>query len=104
MGSINVFCALLEFDHENLRKKSLVQLSIFMCHKFPRIRKVAATKLYETLITYEEIVSEDKLEDVMNILSDTKWDQKSVDELRPIRNSLCELLNVPAPAMIKKPI
>ncbi len=33
-----------------------------------------------------------------------RWEQLSVDDLRPIRNRLCELLGAPAPAVIKKVI
>ena len=80
----------------------MVQLSIFLCHKFPRIRKVTASKLFETLIMYDEVIEdEDNKEEVNAILSDTNWD-KSVEEIRPIRNRLCELCGVQAPALIKK--
>jgi hypothetical protein len=40
---------------------------------------------------------------VNTILSDTNWDS-NVDELRPIRNRLCELVGVQPPAVIKKPV
>ena len=37
----------------------------------------------------------------MELLSDTRWDQP-VEELRPVRNRICELAGVPAPAMASK--
>ena len=51
---------------------------------------------------YDEVIEdEDNKEEVNAILSDTNWD-KSVEEIRPIRNRLCELCGVQAPALIKK--
>ena len=47
---------------------------------------------------------DEKLEKVNSILSDTAWDVSSVETLRPIRNSLCELLGIPPPAVVKKPV
>lgn len=103
MLSCEVLCALLQSADQQTVKKCLVQLSIFLCHKFPRIRKVTSNKLFEALLTYsdKEIIPEENLDEVNTILSDTDWDQ-SLETLRPIRNNLCELMNVPAPTIIKK--
>lgn len=102
--SCDVFCSLLNSKDRATVGKCLVQLSIFLCHKFPRIRKVAAAKLFEALLMYEgPIVPEENLDQVNAILSDTNWDL-GVEKLRPIRNNLCELMDVPPPALIKKPI
>lgn len=103
MLSCDVLCALLQATNRTAVEKSLVQLSIMLCHKFPRIRKVTAAKLFEAFLTYSdrEIVPDDKMDEVNNILSDTDWDQP-VEVLRPIRNSLCDILSIPAPALIKK--
>ena len=35
-------------------RKCLVQLGIFLCHKFPRVRKYTADKFYEALLTYSD--------------------------------------------------
>ena len=35
-------------------RKCLVQLAIFLCHKFPRVRKYTADKFYEALLTYSD--------------------------------------------------
>ena len=45
----------------------------FLTLIFFQIRKTAANKLYETIVTYDEIVDEDNLDEVMNLLSDTQW-------------------------------
>ena len=41
------------------------------------------------------------MEEVMELLSDTQWDD-SVDTLRPIRNKICELAGVPAPTITQE--
>ncbi|XP_022244717.1 tubulin-specific chaperone D-like [Limulus polyphemus] len=99
MAAIDVFCGLLQFP-EVCGKRALTILAIHLCHRYPRIRKVTADKIYEALISYPEITSEDAADDVMTILSDTEWDV-NVEVLRPIRNKLCELLGIPAPKSVK---
>ena len=37
----------------------------------------------------------------MSLLSETVWDQ-GIEELRIIRNRICQLAGVPAPAILKK--
>ena len=117
MSAADVLCALLQTEDPTAKQKCLVQLSIFLCHKFPRIRKATASKLFEGLLTYPNILSqkasgevlreeeiEEKLETINEILSDTTWDTTPVEQLRPLRNQLCDLLGVPAPALVKKPV
>ena len=94
---------MLQADHEVTVQKCFIQISIFLCHKFPRIRKVTATKLFETLLVYDVIEDEEIKDQVDGILSDTNWDLP-VEELRPIRNRFCDLVGVQAPALIKKPL
>ena len=37
----------------------------------------------------------------MDLLTETQWDD-SVETLRPLRNKICDLCDVPAPAVLKK--
>jgi len=103
MSSGDVFCQLLQVADTNTVKKCLVQLSIFLCHKFPRVRKSTAEKMYEALLTFSdnEIIPEDNLDSVMDLLSSTQWDN-SIEELRPVRNKICEMAGVSAPTILKK--
>ena len=107
MSAADVLCALLPTEEPMARQKCLVQLSIFLCHKYPRIRKSTATKLFEALQINPHII-EDKTEEDTNeidkILGQTTWDITPVEQLRPLRNKLCELLGVPPPALVKKPV
>ncbi|KAK2169865.1 hypothetical protein LSH36_6g04004 [Paralvinella palmiformis] len=95
LASIDVFCGLLQFT-ECVLKKVLTQLMIFLCHKYPKVRKMTANKLYEAMLTYDDLVAEDNLDEVLSILSETQWD-KPVSEVKPLRNKLCELFHVPKP-------
>ena len=54
MTSADVFCQLLQSGDCNTVKKCLTQLSIFLCHKFPRVRKSSAEKLYEAILTFSD--------------------------------------------------
>ncbi|XP_065051758.1 tubulin-specific chaperone D-like [Rhopilema esculentum] len=100
MSSIKVFCGLLQFSGEG-RSRSLSQLMLFLCQKYPLVRKETAETLYTTLITFEEVVDEENLEEVLTKLSDTEWDD-NVEELRERRNAICNLLGVPVPKLKKK--
>lgn len=128
ISSINVFCQLLQvfprfytqdeeivvwfYDNNNLyvtqvrgpiAKRAFCQLSIFLCHKYKCIRKVAAIKTYEALTLYGEDMDlpEQDLFKILTELNVTDW-ERSVSELRPIRNDLCELMKVPAPILQTK--
>merc|ERR1712107_618112 len=82
MTSADVFCQLLQSGGCNTVKKCLTQLSIFLCHKFPRVRKSSAEKLYEAILTFsdKDIVPDENLESVMEILTETQWDD-SIEKL-----------------------
>lgn len=81
---------------------ALVQLSILLCHRHTYVRKATSTRLYESLLVYGDFstIPEDNLEEVMTLLSETNW-EKPVEELRAVRNSLCDLMGVQVP-MIKR--
>ncbi|XP_068671771.1 tubulin-specific chaperone D-like isoform X2 [Montipora foliosa] len=95
--SVNVFCGLLQFPGVT-RTKSFQQLSIFLCHKYPQVRKTAADQLYSAALTYDDIVPAENLDDVLAILSETSWDA-NVEGLRVIRNKLCDMLGIPHPVL-----
>lgn len=101
IASVEVYCGLLQFEGE-VRKKALQQLTMFLCHKYPRVRKATANKLYEALVTYDDIVPEDSLEEITTTLSEFTWDDEiEVDNIRPVRNNLCDLMNIPRPVLKK---
>lgn len=82
---------------------ALVQLSILLCHRQPYVRRSTAAKLYESLLVTGDssCIPPDNLNDVMQIVSETNW-ESPVDEIRPIRNNLCQLMGVRVPTVVKK--
>ncbi|XP_074649513.1 tubulin-specific chaperone D-like isoform X1 [Tubulanus polymorphus] len=100
LEATNVLCGMLIFP-KSTRDRSLSQLMMFLCHRFPRVRKITANRLYEAMLTYDDIVRDENLDEVMSILSDTRWDE-DVKNIREVRDHLCELMDVPAPKIIKK--
>lgn len=101
--SVDVFCQLIQVRGE-VSRRSLVQLSIMLCHRFKWLRKVAASKLYEALMVYSEEceLKADNLDQALALLSDTEWDRWSLEQVRQIRNNLCQILGVPQPSVVKK--
>jgi len=100
-SSVAVFCGMVQFPGD-VRRKVLLQLSLLLCHQFPVIRKTTASQVYEMLLTYGDIMSEDVLDEVMTVLGTTAWDAE-LPLVRGQRNRLCDLLGVPRPQLVPKP-
>jgi len=101
MAAADVYCGLLQFEGAT-RARCLQQLLILLCHKYPRVRKTTSDKLYEALLTYDDVIPEDHEADVMTALSDTTWDGQDVSEIREQRNLICDMLGVSRPVLMKK--
>lgn len=101
--NMDVFCQLVQVKGE-ISRKALCQMTIFLCKRLKAVRKAAATKLYESLLIYGDVswVPDENLDEAMTILSETEWEQ-DVNQIRPIRNKLCELMNVPVPTLLARP-
>jgi tubulin-specific chaperone D len=78
--------------------KIFTKMGIFLGLTHVHIRKSAALKLYEAMLIYGDTtdVPEDNLDEISNILMDTDW-TGPLNEVRPIRNQLCDLLGVKPP-------
>ncbi|KAE9047708.1 Tubulin-specific chaperone D [Phytophthora rubi] len=94
-AAISVLIGLLPSDRET-ETKTLRALVLFLGHKFPKVRKLTAEKLYTRLLLHDEIVDEEKYDAVVEILSDTAWDA-SISQVRTARNELLELLGLELP-------
>ncbi|XP_064818043.1 tubulin-specific chaperone D-like, partial [Oncorhynchus masou masou] len=99
-SAIAVFCGLIQFQGE-VRKKVLFQLLLLLCHPFPVIRKTTASQVYEMLLTYDDVIDPDVMDDVMTSLSDTNWEE-DVATVRTHRNQLCDWLGVQKPQLVAK--
>ncbi|RMZ99376.1 tubulin-specific chaperone D [Brachionus plicatilis] len=98
------FCDMLQFDDEKVRKNCLTRLMIQLCHQYSRIRKVTASKLFEALINLPDLFqSDDDNSECICLLTETDWDQP-INEVRSIRNRLCELTGTPKPVVKSNPL
>uniref|UniRef100_A0A3Q3WQ25 Tubulin-specific chaperone D n=1 Tax=Mola mola TaxID=94237 RepID=A0A3Q3WQ25_MOLML len=97
---ISVFCGLIQFQGE-VRKKVLSQLLMLLCHSFPVVRKNTASQMYEMLLTYDDVINPEVLDDVITVLSDTNWED-DIATVRAHRNQLCDWLGVPRPQVVAK--
>ncbi|KAM6904829.1 LOW QUALITY PROTEIN: tubulin-specific chaperone D [Xenentodon cancila] len=97
---IAVFCGLIQFQGQ-VRKKVLSLLLLLLCHPFPVIRKTTASQMYEMLVTYDDVVDPEVLDDVMTLLSDTNW-ESGLATVRTHRNQLCDWIGVPRPQLVVK--
>ena len=70
--------------------------------RFPRVRKITATKLYETLLTLTDISEElsANQDEILSLLSDTNWDE-DIERLKPVRGRLKELFHPTYSAELK---
>ncbi|KAL3660909.1 hypothetical protein V7S43_013926 [Phytophthora oleae] len=94
-AAVSVLIGLLPSDPET-ESKTLRALVLFLGHKFPKVRKLTAEKLYTRLLLHDEVVDEEKYDMVVEILSDTAWDA-SISQVRVARNELLKLLGMELP-------
>jgi hypothetical protein len=76
--------------------KSIIHLLNLPVNRFPRVRKITATKLYETLLTLTDISPSlaNHQDDILTIPSDTDWDE-NVEALKPVKTQLRSLFIPP---------
>uniref|UniRef100_A0AAY4BPK0 Tubulin-specific chaperone D n=1 Tax=Denticeps clupeoides TaxID=299321 RepID=A0AAY4BPK0_9TELE len=94
---IAVFCGMIQFPGD-IRKTVLLQLFILLGHSFPVIRKAAASQLYETLLTYDDVIDPAVLDDVMTLTTP----DAGLETVRTYRNQLCDWLELPRPKLLAK--
>ncbi|XP_049600639.1 tubulin-specific chaperone D isoform X2 [Syngnathus scovelli] len=89
---VTVYCGLIQFPGQ-VRKEVLEELLMLLCNSFVLVRTTTARLMYEMLLTYDDVVVPDVLDDVMNLLSDTDWERQPAT-LHSTRNELHHLLGV----------
>ncbi|CAF2037377.1 unnamed protein product [Rotaria magnacalcarata] len=94
---IKLYCSLLQFNNIELKNLVLKLLTKFFLHNYPWVRRQAAQNLYDTCILFNDDLllgdDEDKSEQVMNLLTETDWEQ-NLDELTKIRQTLLNLFHI----------
>lgn len=95
ISSIDLYCHLLRGDEATF-EKAIAHLLNMLVNRFPRVRKITATKLYETLLIITDLGSPhldlmvSHQDEIMSILSDSDWDE-DIEKLKPIKNQLRQL-------------
>ncbi|XP_037090362.1 tubulin-specific chaperone D-like [Pollicipes pollicipes] len=102
MAGVDLLCALMQFP-AGTQRRCLGQLMVLLCHRFPRIRRAAASGLFEMLLTQGELAGVDGAasERAQALLGETDWNA-AVDVVRPVRDQVCHELGVPVPQRLKK--
>lgn len=78
MAGVGVFAGMLNSPDADLCKKAAKTLLFLLYHNFPKVRKLAAEKLYTGLLTmesYEAVIpgGEDAYDEVNELISETDW-------------------------------
>lgn len=79
------------------QQKALKALVLFLGHRFPKVRKLTAERLYTRLLVHEDVIDPDKYDDVVDLLSATAWDGP-IGDVRVARNEILALLEMEPPA------
>lgn len=103
LNIIKLYCHLLQVRDTGVSREAFGQLSIYLCHKFKYLRKATALKLYEALLLYGEDmdIQDQDLSILLNQLNSTNW-EKPIEDIKPIRNQLCEIMRSPIPVVHQK--
>ena len=78
ISGVGVFSGMLGSTDPELQKKGIKTLLFLLYHNYPKVRKMAAEKLYTGLLTmesYEALIpgGDDDFEKVNEMLSETDW-------------------------------
>lgn len=78
IAGVGVFAGMLNSSNTDLCKKAIKSLLFLIYHKFPKVRKLAAEKLYTGLLTREDYLQiipggEDAYNEVNDLISETDW-------------------------------
>jgi len=93
--AIDVICGLLAAEGP-VQKRALSKLLILLCHRYPRVRKLTAEKIYTGLLAVDGVIPEANEDEVSTILTTTLWDAE-LPQAREHRNRICNLVGVAVP-------
>merc|ERR1739848_137344 len=83
---------------KDIRKQCLSQLIIFLCHKYPRVRKATAEQMYTMMLTFDCDLEEKKVDEISHLLTNVNWNDE-VAVVKPKRSEICQLLGVRIPVV-----
>ena len=102
---VNLFSALLLSSNSKIHRTCLKKLLVFLGHQYPRLRKHAASQLFENILICPELtmeLSDEDQERIQTLLSDFEWGSEDTKKARETRNEISVLLGLPVPTPIAK--
>ncbi|RVW27176.1 Tubulin-folding cofactor D [Vitis vinifera] len=75
---------------ESVNTQAFSHLLTFLGHRYPKIRKALAEQVYLVLLQNGELVTEDKMEKVLEIISETCW-EGDIEEAKQRRLELHDM-------------
>lgn len=82
--------------YENpIRQMAYQVLLSLLAHRYPKVRRITADELYIRVMTDEFLVPSDSFDEILTLLSTTKWDHEITDDAKSNRDQLFKLLQTP---------
>jgi tubulin-specific chaperone D len=98
LEGVNTFCVLMSFGGD-VQKDAIIQLLLLLNHQYPKVRRTASEQLYTMMLTLEEgLVDDDVLDDVLVVLSETRWDGDNAEEIVAQQIQIFSLMKIEKPA------
>ncbi|CAK4917202.1 unnamed protein product [Aphanomyces euteiches] len=89
-AGLSVLLGLLP-SQENVEKRTFRGLCVCLGHRFPKVRKLTAEKLYTRLILHDDLMKKHEMDTILSILSETAWDA-DINQVRRSRDNLIDIL------------
>ncbi|XP_065333931.1 tubulin-specific chaperone D [Cloeon dipterum] len=104
LAAIPVLCQVAAIRAEKKASDTaLSYLAIYLCHNYPRVRGFTAEQMYEAImVAQDDGFSDLSPEVVLGLLSETDWTYGKISDLQPIRNDICDKLQIPKPKRVQK--
>ncbi|KAI9308157.1 tubulin folding cofactor D C terminal-domain-containing protein [Cunninghamella echinulata] len=93
-----IYVGLMSLNGTQVKIKALQQMLSYLVHAFPRIRMEVADQLFGYLSVLDDDEINENTMEAEEIITGTDW-SLPVEEIKPIRDQLYNLLDVPKPVM-----
>lgn len=85
---------------ESVNTRAFSHLLTFLGHRYPKIRKASAEQVYLVLLQNVELVTEDKMEKALEIISETCW-EGDIEEAKQRRLELHDMAGLETGLLLK---
>ena len=72
IAGLKVYLGIVSFVSP-IREQVIIEILLLLEHRFPMVRKVTATQFYNTLIISDDLLEEKISEEVLDVLTVTRW-------------------------------